>query len=1125
MQANFSIDFIKILSNSVDEYNKGLEIFENFGTLDTIETMEENEPTDKKLKQYDITILDFDEKKYFVKLKTDMRGNLTFDNCSCGESGCRHFVCAMMNFVKNETSGLKSVQIQNAKKVLSDTFKNNFTDSITIDEEKIKIFPYINFSSKEIMFKVGRKQNYVIKDLVEFLRLIQENEYYVYGAKLEFRHTEKSFSKIANKYVDLIHSELEDTLKKGTQETKRSLSLKMFNIDRFFDLFKETKIFVSDTGRDIDTYTQGICIEDEIPVQFEVLVQSVESKILRPDKNFRTIVGIDNTYILIDNKIFKVQKKAGELLSAMYSTMRILKTSEINYALSELDDFLSYIYPSLKKYNLVSNPIELDSVDLLQPKTSIYLDVDKGNINAILKIMYSREKGFRDRLKESEIKSEFRKYHFLRSKDIERETLLEKETLFEVEKISFRLKDSENIFFFLLQGVNTLKTITEVFISNEIKNYMNSIKYPKPKIDFKMSSGEFYKVKLIDVGVVSEDFEPDEIKSILESFKTNKKFHRLKNDLFLDLEHEVVKEIFTFLYTVEEDLTFTENNIINLPLFRGIYLEGLDANYDDEFLNILNHIKNYKAYAKEVNLTHIKAELRDYQREGFAWLKTLYDNNLGGILADDMGLGKTIQTICLLSVIENVKALIVVPASLIYNWENEIYKFSSNLKVTLINGTKNLRPEQLQENSNVYITTYDILRRDIKLYKDVQFDLLIADEAQFIKNYDIQTAQAIRKINRSVTFALTGTPIENSLKELWSLFDFVLPSYLYSFTNFKKRYITPIQEENETISTLLRRQISPFILRRLKKEVLKDLPDKIEQNIYCDMSKTQNKIYYATHIGIIDNLEQEVEELQSRKEQAKNLEEFTEALVEEKRNEMSNNKNLLARITRLRQICNSPNLIYTKRADTKKDLYLKDSYEYAELNNINIDEIEEIESGKINALIDLLTQVKDNGSRGLVFSQFTSMLQLVIPKLEEKGFTFFYLDGKTKQQERFEQSRQFNQGERDFFLVSLHAGGTGLNLTGADVVVHIEPWWNPSVMQQATDRAHRYGQKKVIQVFNFITRDTIEEKIIELCEKKSLLAERVLTNDPSQFNLSNEDYRNLLTLSKDKLDNLKNNLK
>ncbi len=1123
MQANFSIDFIKILSSSNDEYNKGLEIFENFGTLDTIETMEENEATETRQKQYEITILDFDEKKYKVTLKTDMRGNLTYDNCSCKESGCRHFVCAMMNFVKNETSGLKSVQIQNAKKVLCDTFKNNFTDSLTVDDEKIKIFPYINFSSRDVMFKIGRKQNYVIKDLVEFLRLIQENEYFVYGAKLEFRHTEKAFSTIANKYIDLIHSELEDTLKKGTSETKRSISLKMFNIDRFFELFKETKIYVSDTGKDIDAYTQGVCVENEIPVQFEVLVQSVESKILRPDKNFRTIVGIDYTYIFMDNKIYKTRKKAGELLSAMYSTMRVLKSSEINYTLSELDDFLSYIYPSLKKFDLVSNPMELDAVDLLQPKTSIYLDIEKGGINAVLKIMYSRSKGFRDRLKESEIKSEFRKYHFARSKDIERESLLEKDTLYDVEKVSFRLKDSENIFFFLLKGVDTLKSITEVFVSSEIKNYINSIKYPKPKIDFKMSSGEFYKVKLIDVGVVSEDFEVDEIKAILESFKMNKKFHRLKNDLFLDLEHEQVKEVFTFLYTVEEDLTFTENNIINLPLYRGLYLDGLDANYDDEFLDILNHIKNYKAYAKELDLSHIDADLRDYQKEGYAWLKTLYENSLGGILADDMGLGKTIQTICLLSSIKDVKALIVVPASLIYNWESEIYKFSDNLSVTLVNGTKITRPEQIKEDSNIYITTYDILRRDIKLYKDLTFDLLIADEAQFIKNYDIQTAQAIRKINRRVTFALTGTPIENSLKELWSLFDFVLPSYLYSFTNFKKRYITPIQEENDTIALLLRRQIAPFILRRLKKEVLKDLPDKIEQNIYCDMSKIQNKIYYATHLGIIDNLAQDVEDSESKRDSAKNLEEFTEALVEEKRYQVSRSKNLLAKITRLRQICDSPNLIYTKRSDVKKQPTEVLSLNALEEKGITIEDIEEIESGKITALVDLLTQVRDNGSRGLIFSQFTSMLQLVIPKLEEKGFTFFYLDGKTKQQERFEQSRLFNQGERDFFLVSLHAGGTGLNLTGADVVVHIEPWWNPSVMNQATDRAHRIGQKKVIQVFNFITRDTIEEKILELCEKKSILAERVLTNDPAQFNLSNEDIRNLLTLSKDKIENLRNN--
>ncbi len=1078
MVANFSIDFIKSLTSSEDDYNKGLDIFENFGTLKTVESMIEN------FKQYEVDIRDFDDVVYTVTLRIDMKGNLTFDKCSCKEGGCRHFVCAMLNFAKDEKSGLKNVQVQNAKKNLGDVFKNQLIDSVTIDGEKVKIFPYINFSTNEVVFKIGRRKNYIIKNLILFLNNVENNEYHAYGTNLEFRHTRKAFNEIANKYIDLIMGEYESFVVNRIDESKRSLVLKKVNMDRFFELFKDTKIYISQDGKDIESYVLGSCFEDEIPLKFQVDLESKECRIYRPTENYRSVVGIDYCYLFVENKIYRVSKEIGELINVLYKTMSILKSSEIVYTLGELDDFLSYVYPTMLKYNIVSNPKNIDELDLSKPEIYMYLDMDKGSIVATAKILYDKEKGYRDRLKESEIKQELRKYAFIRAGEIDRDTTEKDGDMLNVEKVNYRLKDSENIFFFLLNGIDNLKQMAELYISSDVKNYIDSIKYTKPKIEFKMSSSKMNNIKLIDMTISSDDFDTDEVIEILESYKQRKHFHKLRNDLYIDLNNENVKEIFNFLYTIEDDLFYTENNIISMPIYRGFFLEGMNASYDDEFLNVLNHIRNYKGYVNELDLTHIKTELRDYQKEGFAWLKVLYESRLGGILADDMGLGKTLQTICLLSSIPNVKALVVVPASIIYNWENEVSKFSDNLSITLVNGTKQNRVSAIEEDSNIYITTYEILRRDIDLYKNKQYDILIADEAQYIKNYEIQTAQAIRKIQREVTFAITGTLIENSLKELWSVFDFILPSYLYSYSKFKSRYTKSIYEEDELVSTLLRRQIAPFILRRLKKEVLKDLPDKIEQTVYCDMGNQQKSLYYAELKGIIHDLEE-------------NASDNKDVVISETSNKPTN---LLAKITRLRQLCNSPNLILDKRSD-------------------NVEK--ELDSGKIDALLELLEQIKDNGHRPLIFSQFTSMLNLLKPHLEERGYTYFYLDGATKQQERYDQTQSFNKGEKDLFLISLKAGGTGLNLTGADVVIHIEPWWNPQVTNQATDRAYRIGQKNVIQVFKLVLRDTIEEKILELCDKKNQLAERILTNDPSLFNLTKSDIKELLFLTKQEEERLK----
>jgi SNF2 family DNA or RNA helicase len=503
--------------------------------------------------------------------------------------------------------------------------------------------------------------------------------------------------------------------------------------------------------------------------------------------------------------------------------------------------------------------------------------------------------------------------------------------------------------------------------------------------------------------------------------------------------------------------------------------------------------------------------LREYQKAGFTWLKTLAHYGFGGILADDMGLGKTLQIIAVLAseyrkgakplsgsqsesnTLEHRKgtkslsssqseesaldqkdshpSIVVCPTSLLFNWENEISRFAPKLKTQVVTGMPDKRRELLKTpDVDVFITTYDMLKRDIEHYNDLEFAYIIADEAQNIKNPGTQAAKSLKELNGRVRFALTGTPIENTLTELWSIFDFIMPGYLYTAHKFGTIYETPIVKFGDAgVAAKLRQQIAPFVLRRIKESVLKELPEKTETTLQAEFLPEQKKIYQATLLETIGAFDDIV---------AQNA--FAD-----------NRMRILAQLTRLRQICCHPGLFLENYQDG---------------------------SGKLNLAIETIQLALESGHRVLLFSQFTSMLGLIKDTLVSAGVTtpagrpaeYFYLDGAIKSKERMEMTERFNAGERDIFLISLKAGGAGLNLTGADVVIHYDPWWNPSVMDQASDRAHRYGQKKSVQVFNLVAKDSIEEKIMSLQDKKRGLIDSVITEGGSFVNLlSEEEVRKL----------------
>ena len=458
--------------------------------------------------------------------------------------------------------------------------------------------------------------------------------------------------------------------------------------------------------------------------------------------------------------------------------------------------------------------------------------------------------------------------------------------------------------------------------------------------------------------------------------------------------------------------------------------------------------------------------LRPYQEYGYKWLRTLEKAGFGGILADDMGLGKTIQILALLQAYREESglcALVVCPASVVYNWIDEIHRFTPELRAAALAGTRPQRKAILRDHGeyDILVTSYDLLKRDIDLYEEISFTHEILDEAQFIKNAKAIAAKSVKLIKASHRFALTGTPVENRLSELWSIFDYLMPGFLYNYERFRKTYELPISKYSDPAATeSLRNMIAPFILRRKKKDVLKDLPDKIEEVRYARLEDEQRRLYDGQAVRI------------SR-------------LIEEKGDFNTGKIEILAELTRIRQICCDPNLIF-------------DDYDGG--------------SAKRQACIDLVRSAYEGGHKMLLFSQFTSMLELLEEDLRREGIDHYKLTGATSKEERMRLVKAFNSDDVPVFLISLKAGGTGLNLTGADIVIHYDPWWNLAAQDQATDRAHRIGQTKDVTVFRLIAKDTIEEKIVKLQETKKELADAVLSGETKSLGaMSKEELMALLS--------------
>ena len=970
-------------------------------------------------------------------------------------------------------------QIINSFYNASDVEVNNSSKGMTLHTVKLEPRLIYNSYNKNIKmeFKIGNKTMYTLKNLILFYERMINEEYYEYGTKLGFKHNKDAFEPDSLGLLNYIlkYSEIikyaNETSKQytnyGMQLDDRYITISNSGLDELYDVLKGKTIEWQKDGKEKFLYFES----NNPDIKFKILeTENGEYKIC-PNMDvydYDVIQGKDYTYLLIKNKIYRCTKEFKENVLKIMEIFRKNFEEEIVFSKEELPMFFSLVFPKIKKNIEINN---INGIEKYIPKNlyvKVFLDYDdKNHITADIKFIYGdfefnplleqKIDIARDLVKEDEVLELFRKVGFML--DIKNKRLI--------------LVSEEAIYNFLSINVEEFMQKFEVLATETFKQ--KEIKIPQ------MSNlGVKIENNLLKIDISNLNFDMRELKDIMSKYVLKKKFYRLKDGSFIELQNnETIKFLDDITSQIDVDFTQIEKGELKLPIYRSMYLDKLLKNIkvsvinkDEEYENIVHNV------GTNINLNNIElpnnlnANLRNYQKIGYEWLRVLDKYKLGGILADDMGLGKTVQLIAvILKYVQEEKnakpSIVVCPSSLSLNWQNEIEKFAPELKSLVIRGNNTDRRKQIDsiKDYNIVITSYDLLKRDIDYYeeKNYEFKYVIADEAQYIKNNNTQNAKAIKNINAEVRFALTGTPIENSLSELWSIFDYIMPGYLFSYRKFKESFELPIVKDEDAFAMKkLKMLIEPFVLRRVKSEVLTELPDKTITVLNNEMQEEQQKIYLSY--------------LQSAKQEAMdeiNTNGFEKSQIK-----------ILALLMRLRQICCHPSLFI-------------DNYKG--------------ESSKLNQCIELIKDAVASGHKLLLFSGYTGMFNLIEEKLKEEKIEYFKLTGATKVGERIELVDKFNENKNiKVFLISLKAGGTGLNLIGADMVIHYDPWWNLSAENQATDRTYRIGQKKNVQVYKLITKNSIEEKIYDLQQRKAKLIDNMLSTNETFINkLSKEDIMKL----------------
>lgn len=916
----------------------------------------------------------------------------------------------------------------------------------------------------KLTFKIGPEdgKQYVLKNISDFLEHIYREEMHSYGKQLSFVHSKNAFTETAWKYAELM-GQAEKESRARYEELGREMVLTPNLWEQFFEINQGCSMeYVTFTGHKGKLHF----LNQDPPIRFRLQAEEQEGFQIKIPP-MQLIRGEYRRYVKLQQSIYQCSGDfyagAGEFLKLADEK----KETAYHIARKDMPAFCSSVLPELDDLGIADKgDLNLEEFQPKAAEISFYLDEENGRVtlktvgaygteiyNLLEPMDFSGE--YRDRTREIRVQNLIRSYFSM--EDI-REGIL-----------YFESGDHDRMYTLLNSGISQFEKEGTVYATDRIKG-RKLLKNPRTQVGVALKSG------LLELSVQSSEFLPEELAGILDSYRKKKKYHLLKSGSYIGLEENsvaTVVELLDGLGVSEKD--FDEGRL-EIPRFRACYVdqmlsqkEGqLQAERSSDYKAVIRNMKNVEDSDYQTPQT-LREVLREYQKFGFRWLNTLADLGFGGILADDMGLGKTLQIIAyLLYRKQERKAefphLIICPASLVYNWEREIERFAPELKTAVIVGNAQHREEIIKggQKADLWITSYDMAKRDVSLYGECRFDTEVIDEAQNIKNHGTLAAKAVKKIHAEVRFALTGTPIENRLSELWSIFDFLMPGILGTYEKFRKGYELPIvQNQDERLAKRLKKMISPFILRRVKKEVLKELPDKIEQVVYVQMEDEQRKIYEAHVHRLMESLEKQSEE------------------------DLRNGKlQILAELTRLRQICCAPEMLYENYRET---------------------------SCKIETCMELIRQAMSGNHKILLFSQFTSVFPILEKRLLQEKIPYYELTGQTSKEKRMQMTEQFNSGDVPVFLISLKAGGTGLNLTAANIVIHFDPWWNLAAQNQAADRAHRIGQEKQVTVFKLIAQNTVEEKIIKLQQEKEKLASQILEGEGiSASALTKDDFMEIL---------------
>ena len=878
-------------------------------------------------------------------------------------------------------------------------------------------------------------RQYVVKSIPILLESIEQGKSVSYGKSLAFVHRWDAFDEEARQLLQLLRRQV---------NAKRSMET---NVVRTYSYAVEKGPAggLPLTGEIFDALVRmyapsgmlgGYRLKEGLPAITMTVERRRGGVQVAAQPSLCAVHGLDDDYLFSEDTLWRLQRAA---CARILPALQALCGKSLFFTSADATAFCSYVLPELGSKLTIVDPERLLLNQIpLEPVVQFYLDAprEKGlTITAYAAFLYGEDRVAPDEPAPAGL---------LRDARAETRACRLLSTWLDPDPAApdrYTAADEEQIYRLLEEGVPALMAEGEVYLTDAFRN----LQAAPPRI----SVGVSVHGSVLDLEVDTGEFPAEELRELLRSLHQKKRYHRLRDGRLLRLDDNL-DGLDELNETLELSGAQLKGGHAELPLYRAPTLDwalsgqnGLRFNRDDAFRRISRsfHAVKDSEYAPPQSLQGV---LRKYQRDGYRWLRTLDGYGMGGILADDMGLGKTLQVLSYLLALkeagQSLPSLIVCPASLVLNWAEECKKFTPQLTCVAVDGDAPHRAALARRwaETDLVVTSYDLLRRDEDLYAEQPFYACILDEAQAIKNHTTQKYKAVCQVRSQVRFALTGTPVENRLGELWSIFSFLMPGYLPPYKSFCARFEKPIvQEEDENAVRRLNQLTGPFILRRMKADVLRELPPKTENIHHIEMGAEQHKLYLA---AVVDAREK----LRAAKPEDKMA--------------------VFAVLMRLRQICCDPRLV-------------ADNWTGG--------------SAKLDACMELVGAAVEGGHRILLFSQFTSMLDLLAKRLDEAGVSHFTLQGSTPKPMRAELVRRFNAGEAGVFLISLRAGGTGLNLTAADIVIHYDPWWNVAAQNQATDRAYRIGQKNPVQVYKFIAQDTIEEKIVELQQAKQSLADTV----------------------------------